>query len=170
MIRCFEPIIDDDARLLIVGSIPGEESLRQQMYYAHKRNQFWKIIFEVFGGMPTDNYKEKKEFLHRHFIGLWDVLKSCEREGSLDSNIKNEQVNDFKSFFLRYPNIKYVVFNGSKAESSFKKHVGFQLISNLQHFQLPSTSPANTISYEKKLNQWRIINELVYSIWHNHHS
>jgi len=161
MIKCFEPIVDDNARLLILGSMPGKESLRQQQYYAYKRNQFWKILFEVFQEDLTDNYTKKKELLYRHHIGLWDVLKSCEREGSLDSNIRNEQVNDFKGFFSNYPSIKYVVFNGSKAISSFKKHVGFELLSNFEYYQLPSTSPANTKPYEEKIRQWKLIRDLI---------
>lgn len=161
MIKSFEPIIDHNAKLLILGSMPGAESLRQQRYYAYKRNQFWKIIYEVFEKELTESYPERKNFLHKHCIGLWDVLKSCDREGSLDSNIKNEQVNDFHSFFSRYPNIRSVVFNGSKAESSFKRHVGFELISNLQYFKLPSTSPANTMAYKHKVEKWQIIKDLI---------
>ncbi|TCO72678.1 DNA-deoxyinosine glycosylase [Marinisporobacter balticus] len=161
MIRCFEPIVDSQCKLVILGSMPGEESLKQQQYYAFKRNQFWKMIYLIFGEVLSDDYNEKKSFLLKHNIALWDVLKNCEREGSLDSKIKNETANDFEGFFNRYPNLKYVSFNGTKAYHSFKKYVGFDLKSNLEYFQLPSTSPANTQRLEEKIKAWERIKNLV---------
>lgn len=161
MIKCFDPIIDARAKVLILGSMPGKESLRQQQYYAYERNQFWKILYTIFDEKPMENYENKIRFLHKNNIGLWDVLSTCEREGSLDANIRNEKVNDFESFFLDFPNVQYVAFNGSKAESSYKKHVGYKKFDHLEYFQLPSTSPANTTPFEKKREEWKIIRQLV---------
>lgn len=155
------PIVDEKCNLVILGSMPGGESLRKQQYYAFKRNQFWKIIYSIFDDTLSDDYNEKKRFLIKHNIALWDVLKNCEREGSLDSKIKNETANDFAGFLDQYPNLKYVAFNGTKAYKSFKKHVGFDLKPNLKYFQLQSTSPANTKRLEEKIKEWKIIKNLV---------
>lgn len=163
MITCFEPIADKHCEILILGSMPGGESLRQQQYYAFKRNQFWKIIFELFDEEYSDDYEVKKQTILKHHIALWDVLKSCEREGSLDSNIKNEDANDFQNFFKKYPNIKHVFFNGTKAQQSFKRYIGFDTFPQLEYTLLPSTSPAHTIKFQKKLEDWYIIKEVLSS-------
>lgn len=161
MITCFEPVADKNCRILILGSMPGAESLRQQQYYAFERNQFWKIIFKLFDEEFSHDYETKRKIILKHNISLWDVLKSCEREGSLDSNIKNESVNDFKDFFKECPNISHVFFNGTKAQQSFKTHVGFDKFPHLEYVLLPSTSPAHTIKFEKKLEAWSIIKDIL---------
>jgi TDG/mug DNA glycosylase family protein len=155
MIYCFNPIINKDTTILILGSMPGEESLRRQEYYGLKRNQFWKIMFSIFNETYCDNYGEKVNLLVKHNIGLWDVIYSCEREGSLDSNIMNERPNDFNSLFNNYTNIKCIIFNGTKAMNSFKRHVDSSLYLNKRLLLLPSTSPAHTMPYEEKLALWK---------------
>ncbi|WDV47183.1 DNA-deoxyinosine glycosylase [Clostridiaceae bacterium M8S5] len=155
MITSFKPIVGNNCKILILGSMPSIESLRRQEYYAFKRNQFWKIMFELLGKSISNSYETKKQLLLDNNIALWDVLKSCDREGSLDSNIKNEVVNDFSNFFKQYPSIEYVLFNGTKAESSFKKHVGFNTFKSLRYHRLPSTSPANTVKYDEKFKVWQ---------------
>ncbi len=158
-IRSFPPVADDDATVLILGSMPGKESLRQQQYYAHPANAFWKIMGELVGAHQHLPYEERLRALITAHIALWDVLKSCERESSLDSHIRAEQANDFTSFFKRHPHITHVFFNGAKAEQSFRKFVLEKQELPPQVFQrLPSTSPAHAgMRYAEKLELWKVI-------------
>ncbi|NNU78169.1 DNA-deoxyinosine glycosylase [Clostridium estertheticum] len=155
MVEGFEPIIDENCEILILGTMPGAESLIKQEYYAFERNQFWKIIFSIFGKEIADNYESKKAVLLNNKIAIWDVLKSCDRENSSDSNIRNAVVNDFMGLFSEYPNLKNIYFNGKKAESLYRKLVVNK--DNLRQFILPSTSPANAVKFEEKLDEWRQI-------------
>ncbi|NLC30680.1 MAG: DNA-deoxyinosine glycosylase [Candidatus Moranbacteria bacterium] len=155
MKKGLKPIVDQNSRILILGSMPGEESLKKKEYYGFKHNHFWEILFRLFHEKTREDYEEKKIFVLNHNIAIWDVIKNCEREGSLDSNIKNPQVNDFDAFFKDYPNIERIYFNGKAAENLFKKFVLKQIAPmNKQFISLPSTSPANTIGIEKKILQW----------------
>ncbi|WP_411679661.1 DNA-deoxyinosine glycosylase [Clostridium thailandense] len=156
-IRSFKPIIDNNSKILILGSIPGVESLNKQQYYAHKRNQFWKIIFSLYELSPSESYEKKIKFLKSKGIALWDVIDCCFREGSLDSDIKNELPNDFTSLFEKHPNIRCVLFNGSKSYEIFKKKIGFENFKSIEFHKLPSTSAAHAIPFESKMNEWKII-------------
>ncbi|MFZ3017788.1 MAG: DNA-deoxyinosine glycosylase [Gallionella sp.] len=162
-IRCFPPIEDERARILILGSMPGRESLRANQYYAHPRNAFWPIMGEIAGAMPALPYEQRTLKLRAAGIALWDVLASCTRPGSLDSDIDPDSIhpNDFSAFFRKYPHIERVYFNGTMAEQSFRKHVLPQLAHlPLQLQRLPSTSPANaSLRFEQKLEAWKIILE-----------
>lgn len=165
-IKSFEPIIDKNCRVLILGTMPGEESLRQQQYYAHPRNLFWPLIYKIFDKSPDTNYSEKRKFLLDKGIGLWDVYKSCQREGSLDSNIRMEELNDIPALLKSYPAIKYIFCNGSTAEKQFVKNFLPKLTRSVYYMRLASTSPANaSVTYQEKLNQWlsikRTLNNLV---------
>jgi double-stranded uracil-DNA glycosylase len=157
----FAPIENNAAIVLILGSMPGKASLAAGEYYAHPRNIFWPIMGELVGAHPSLPYKGRLRMLKSSGIALWDVLRSCIRKGSLDSDIEEVSVipNDFESFFLRHPNITHVFFNGAKAEQSFRRHVQPSLKSQpLQYRRLPSTSPANAgTSYGKKLDAWRAV-------------
>ncbi len=150
--KCLEPWIDDKTRILIVGTMPGEESLNQQTYYANSRNKFWKYIQEILNnGIELKTPKEKREFLQSKGIGLWDSLSKCERDGSLDSNIEKEQPNDFSKF----QSVKYVLFNGKKAAEYFEKYNSKYLLKR-QSYSLPSTSPANaSIPENVKFEEWK---------------
>lgn len=156
----FAPIYTADAQILILGSMPGLASLKAAEYYAHPRNLFWRILAEARDERVPSNYSAKLEFLARHRITLWDVLQFCERQGSLDSNIvaESERANDFAGFIQTLPKLKRIVFNGKKAEQSFRKHVLDTLLADQQAIELiglPSTSPANaSISYEEKFQRW----------------
>ena len=156
-IHSFAPVSDDDASVLILGSMPGKESLKQQQYYAHPSNAFWKIMGEVVGAYPSLPYQGRLDALRASGIALWDVLASCKRETSLDSHIRNETANDFASFFAQHPHITQVFFNGSKAEQCFRKFVlEKQALPPLEFQRLPSTSPAHAgMSYTDKLRAWR---------------
>ena len=141
--------------------MPGKASLRAAQYYAHPRNAFWKIAGDVLGIDPAAPYRSRVSGLRREGIALWDVLKSCTRESSLDSDIDESSivVNDLRGFLIAHPRIKSVCFNGQKAESTYHKRILPDLSDapTILYHRLPSTSPANaSISYAKKLASWRI--------------
>lgn len=158
MINSFQPVIDINCKILILGTMPGVKSLQIQEYYGYERNSFWKIMYTLFNAEPTSNYEAKKAFLLEHHIALWDVLKACYREGSSDSNIKSPIPNDFVELFRLYPNIKVVFFNGDPAQKLFNRYIKKTLSNkDMPLFGLPSTSPANTIKVEKKFEKWKEI-------------
>jgi len=159
LLSCFEPIEDKRARVLILGSMPGKVSLATKQYYAHPHNAFWPIVSELLGFKKDAPYALRVLALKNARIALWDVLQSCMREGSLDTDIQasSEKANDFELFFQTHPDIRHVFFNGSKAENCFKRHVLKNLKSfSLSYVRLPSTSPAHASrSYAQKLEIWR---------------
>ncbi len=158
MINSFDPIIDSNCKVLILGTMPGVKSLQKQEYYGYERNAFWKIIYSLFDQELSNDYSAKKAFLIKHNIALWDVLKSCHREGSSDSNIKNSVPNDIDKLLRDYPNIKAVFFNGETAKKLFYGFISKNLKStNISYITLPSTSPANTKKIEEKLDKWKEI-------------
>jgi hypoxanthine-DNA glycosylase len=152
-VKCFPPIVDSSCKVLILGSMPGKESLLRQKYYAHKRNSFWKIIGEIIDfDLYNSSYSVKKKKLLENKIALWDVFYTCMRKSSMDHDICNEIANDISSFLKKYPNIKYVFFNGKKA-GQYKKLI-FEYCNDA--VILPSTSPANaSINYNEKLEMWK---------------
>ena len=157
-IHSFDPIIDDNSHVLILGSMPGKISLEKGEYYAHSSNMFWKLIYSVFGAQIDQTYEEKKSFLKSKKIALWDVIKECYRSGSSDSKIINPIINDFDGLLARYPNIRCIFLNGKKAESLFEKNVKK---CNVSFFTLPSSSPSNaSICLNKKIETWSQIKEL----------
>jgi double-stranded uracil-DNA glycosylase len=158
-VNSFNPIADQSASMLILGSIPGVLSLKANQYYAHPRNAFWRIMANICGFDVAQPYENRTKALKASGIALWDVLHSCVRSGSLDSAIQagSREPNDFKSFFSDHPNIKLVGFNGKEAEKSFNRYVLPSLsITNISFVSLPSTSPAHAVSLEKKVELWRI--------------
>lgn len=157
----FPPIEDSTAIALILGSMPGKESLRVGQYYAHPRNTFWPIMGELIGAVPTLPYASRAQILKAAGFALWDVLASCTRGSSMDSDIDAASIcpNDFETFFLTHPSITHVFFNGAMAEKCFHKRVQYLLEPRPLHYQrLPSTSPANAaMSYNQKLKAWEVI-------------
>lgn len=151
----FPPVIDRATRILVLGSFPGEASLAAQQYYAHPRNQFWRLLSAVLGdalaGLP---YEQRLQRLRSHGIGLWDVIAACAREGSLDTAIRQAQANEFAMLKLQCPQLEKVCFNGKTSgrfEPAFAA-AGFRTL------VLPSSSPANAqLSFEEKLAQWKNI-------------
>lgn len=160
-VKSFAPIENADAKILILGSMPGEASLRAGQYYAHPRNLFWRIMGELLGVDPTSPYEQRVQALKSARIALWDVLRSCRRKGSLDSAIDDGSLvpNDLAAFFLNHAEITHVFFNGAKAEECYRKYVRPATgIKTIEYLRLPSTSPANaSISYERKLEMWRLV-------------
>jgi TDG/mug DNA glycosylase family protein len=160
MLKAFPPVAAPDARVLILGSMPGVASLRAARYYAHPRNAFWPVMAALTGVPAQAPYTERLAGLMRSGIALWDVLHACEREGSLDAAIVDATSvpNDFAAFFREHPGVKAVFFNGAKAEQSFRRQVlGRQAIpEGLALMRLPSTSPAHAgMALERKQAVWR---------------
>jgi double-stranded uracil-DNA glycosylase len=160
-IQSFPPIENPTATTLILGSMPGKESLRAGQYYAHPCNAFWPIMGELIGATTTLPYEVRIQKLKSAGIALWDVLASCTRHNSMDADIEADSIcaNNFATFFLKHPNITHVFFNGTMAEQCYRKHV-LHLLENRQlHYKrLPSTSPANASTrYEQKLKACRVI-------------
>ncbi len=151
-IESFPPIAEADARLLILGSIPSVESLRQSFYYAHPRNAFWPIMAEILGSAPLQTDEDKARLLIRHGIALWDVAHSCVRPGSLDSSIREPEPNDIPALLKRCPGIRKILFNGATAENLYRKLVGK---APCETARMPSTSPAYTMPYSEKCAIWR---------------
>ena len=155
-IASFAPIVDARTKILILDSIPGIKSLEKVEYYGNKQNQFWKIICTIFNNtVVPDCYKNKVDFLLQNRIGLWDVVRNCERKGSLDIAIKNQEINDFDTFLNEHPKITTLLFNGKTAYQFFYKKYG--QTKGITYYVMPSTSPANTIPFENKLNEWSLI-------------
>lgn len=150
----FEPVWRSDARVLILGSMPSVESLRQSFYYAHPRNAFWTMMAEILGEPRPETIDEKKAMLVRHHIALWDTVGSCQREGSLDSAIRGAQANDFAELFRNCPQIRHIFFNGATAYQLYCKLVAKTDEQRAYH-RMPSTSPAYTMKYETKLELWK---------------
>lgn len=156
------PIVSRNTRLLILGSFPGVASLRAQQYYGHPHNQFWKILQAIWPSLPMDaganSYEKRSKWLLNRGLGLWDVYASCERSGSLDSAIRNPEVNDFATLKAHCPQLKMIAHNGGE---SFKhaRLVRHSLgIEDFAVVKLPSTSPANASwSFERKLAAWRAV-------------
>ncbi|WP_353662950.1 DNA-deoxyinosine glycosylase [Hydrogenimonas sp. SS33] len=151
----FDPIIDEDSKILILGSFPSLKSFEKAFYYAHPRNQFWPLLSDIFQ-KPASTKEERIALLKSAGIALWDVIAACERRNSADSNLKACEPNDIPALLQAYPNIGAIGFTGKKAESLFKRHFGKKV--DLPTFLLPSPSPAYAaLSYEEKLKRWRDI-------------
>ncbi|AQQ09081.1 DNA-deoxyinosine glycosylase [Sedimentisphaera cyanobacteriorum] len=158
ILQSFDFSADRRSRILILGSMPGGESLKQRQYYAHHKNLFWHFMGIFFAAGWQLPYPKRLEKLRDSGVALWDAAQSCLREGSLDSNIKEAQPNDFSSLIETAPNIHTVFFNGRKAAELFRKLAApeFPQIQRIEQITLPSTSPANaSIPYDNKLSAWR---------------
>ena len=159
----FAPIQNREARVLVLGSMPGAASLLAGRYYAYPHNAFWPIMGELFGAGPAVAYQKRVQILKRAGLALWDVMASCVREGSLDSAIDEASIvpNDFPAFFDAHPSLKHVFFNGTKAEHCFARYVRPRISERgLVFTRLPSTSPAHaSLSLQKKISAWRVVAE-----------
>ena len=149
------PLLSTDTRLVVLGSFPGVSSLRAQQYYGHPQNQFWKIVATLFAPDPAAviarPYQERTQWLLNQGIGLWDVYAACEREGSLDADIRHAQPNDLPSLGVRCPALVAIAHNGGESY----KHATLTRALGLPVHRLPSTSPANASwSFERKLQAW----------------
>ncbi len=158
MKKGLKPIVDDQSRILILGSLPGDVSLAAGQYYASPRNQFWRILSRIYHEPIGRDYESKRAFLHQHDIALWDVLKAAERLGSLDSNIRSSIANDLEGLICRHPQIRMIGLNGRKAEKDFNRYGGASAIFHAGHLHvryLPSSSSALTKPFEEKVQAWQ---------------
>ena len=159
----FPPIADAHARVLILGSLPGQVSLQRQQYYALPQNAFWKIMGRLFGANPDLPYAERAQRLVKNGIALWDVCAAAQRPGSLDAAIVHSSVvpNDFATFLETHPDIGLICFNGGKAADLYRRLVMPGLPGTLRTIRcetLPSTSPAHAaMSFEDKLKRWAAV-------------
>ena len=155
------PVADESTRLFILGSLPGEQSLKESRYYAHPRNQFWKLVGAVIGqDLHALAYDARLAALKRHGVGLWDVVSAARREGSLDAAIRDARHNDIGGLKRDYPHLKAIGFNGGKAAKD-----GLQLLAEdvgLELFTLPSSSPAYaSMPLAGKTEAWLRLREFV---------
>lgn len=160
----FAPIAQRDARLLILGSLPGQRSLDAGQYYAHPRNAFWQLAADLFGVPRGADYASRTAALAARGVALWDVLHSSRRPGSLDASIDlaTAIANDFKAFFAAHKSIELVAFNGRKAADLYQRRV-IPSLSGLSPatLLLPSTSPAHAaMSYSQKLVHWQALTRI----------
>jgi hypoxanthine-DNA glycosylase len=147
------PVIGLDTRLLVLGSFPGAASLREQRYYGHPQNQFWKILSVLWSvELTAMDYLDQLDEVRSRGLGIWDVYAACEREGSLDANIRATELNDFACVQRECPKLRAIAHNGGE---SFRHAKHMQAL-DLPVYKLPSTSPANASwSFDKKLLAWR---------------
>ena len=152
-----------DARVLVLGSLPGQVSLSERQYYAQPRNDFWKIMGVLVGASSERPYADRLQALMAHRIALWDVCASAQRPGSLDASICHATVvvNDFAGFFRAHPHIGLICFNGRTAAELYRRFVLPALPESLQAIRreaLPSTSPAHAaMRFDQKLARWSIV-------------
>jgi len=164
-IESFAVVAAPDAAVLILGSMPGVESLRQQQYYAHPKNMFWDVMGDMFGAGRGLSYSERLEVLKKNRLALWDVAHRCARRGSLDANIEAATVvpNAFTALYRYCPHIRFVFFNGHKAAELYRRLVLPQLTRDMQQLEritLPSTSPANaSIPPAIKRQRWQSVRQ-----------
>ena len=159
--KSFRPSIDNNSKILILGSMPGVKSLEEQQYYAHPQNRFWKVMGVVCKEplLYEFDYDNKLKTLLDNKIALWDTIQTCKREGSLDSDIQNEIPNDIRQLLKKYPQIKTICLNGNKSYSSFKKYFP-DLTEEYNCLKMPSTSPANArYSLNALIEEWAEITE-----------
>jgi len=153
-------VVDPSSRVLVLGTLPGEESLRRREYYAHPRNLFWPIVFGLFGASPRAVYDERLRFVMERGIALWDVCGSAERLASADTAIRAEMPNAIPELLQSHPAIRAVAFNGSTARRLHDRHFGRR--PDLVYLALPSTSPAHArLGLSEKLAQWRALRDVL---------
>ena len=160
LLQGFAPVARTDARILILGSMPGVASLEADQYYAFARNAFWKVMGDLYNAGPELKYSSRLQILLSNHIALWDVIETCQRPGSLDSAIaaSGMKTNNFAGFFQRHAGINLICFNGRKASDLFTKKVLPGLTQDFKYVTLPSTSPANAASsYATKLKAWSVL-------------
>jgi hypoxanthine-DNA glycosylase len=153
-------VVDARSRVLVLGTLPGEESLRRRQYYAHPRNLFWPIVFALFGGSPPESYDERLRLSLGRGIALWDVVASGHRAASADATIRAEAPNAIPELLAAHPGIRAVAFNGGGARRLHDRH--FARRTDLTYLALPSTSPAYArLGFAAKLAQWQALRDVL---------
>jgi hypoxanthine-DNA glycosylase len=155
--RCFDPVVDHRTRLLVLGSLPGEQSLARNEYYGNRQNRFWMLMSGVIDlDLPALDYASRLQALLANGVGLWDVVAEAHREGSLDSGIRDRADNDLPGLLASLPDLATIAFNGGTAARLGLKVLG-QHAARYRIVQLPSSSPAYTLPYAEKSRLWQIL-------------
>ncbi|VVD94318.1 DNA-deoxyinosine glycosylase [Pandoraea terrigena] len=155
--RNFPPVVDAQTRVLILGSLPGDVSLKHQQYYAHPQNRFWHLVGETISvALPSLDYEAKLQALLAHRIGVWDVVAEARRKGSLDSNIRDHTGNDLVGLIETLPGLEVIAFNGGTAARLGMKALA-RHADRYRIVMLPSSSPAYTLAYAEKLRMWQTL-------------
>ena len=154
----FPPLYNEESRVLILGSFPSVKSREQAFFYGHPQNRFWKVLAGVFGQEVPATIPQKRAFLLRNGVALWDVIASCEIVGSADSSIKNAVPNDLRPI-LEHSKVTRIFVNGGTAKRLYDRHI--EPLTGIPATALPSTSPANAAwSVERLTEAWKIITEV----------
>ena len=161
--RAFDPVVDANTRLLILGSLPGDASLKAAQYYAHPQNAFWRLVGGVIGrDLAALPYPGRLEALKAAGVGLWDVIANATRPGSLDAAIREAETADLNRLALGLPALRAVAFNGGTAARIGRKTLG--LPAKVQLIDLPSSSPAHTLSFQSKAETWSVLKPFVFTV------
>jgi len=156
MQHCFPPVTRPDTRLLVLGSLPGAVSLERQQYYAHPRNQFWRLMEAVIGGeLASLSYERRLEALLESGVGLWDTVAAATRKGSLDADIRLHRASDLEALLPALPQLGAIAFNGGTSARIGRAQLGSP--ARLDLVDLPSSSPAYTLPFERKLDAWLVL-------------
>ena len=156
----FAPVVDTETRLLILGSLPGDASLKAAQYYAHPRNAFWPLSGGVLGeDLLALRYEQRLDRLTARGVGLWDVIESAERSGSLDAAIRSPEAADLRGLIGGLPRLRAVAFNGKLAAKLGRRIIGD--VAGVRLIDLPSSSPAHAIPLAGKANIWNSLTDLI---------
>ncbi|QGG54356.1 DNA-deoxyinosine glycosylase [Paenibacillus sp. B01] len=157
----FPPLIEPGATVLVLGSMPGVKSLQAQRYYANDRNFLWRILYALSGREPDETYEERVRYAARIGVGMWDMIGSCVRPGSLDMNIRDAEPNDLPELVKAHPTLRALAFNGTKSHSIYVKHFkDHPALAGLDLLRMPSTSPVPTPAMrtlEDRLQVWEAL-------------
>ena len=152
--RGFSPVLDENTEILVLGSLPSDESIRKQQYYGNPGNDFWRLLGGALGeNLQEMDYEKRLETLKMHGIGLWDVFEAAQREGSPDSEIRDEDMNDFSTLRKKAPKLRLICFNGKKAGEYeyLLRSLGYETK------VLPSSSGANRRYSKKRIEEWKAV-------------
>lgn len=159
--RAFAPVVDECTRVLVLGSLPGDASLAASQYYAHPRNGFWRLISAVVGrDLVSLAYPDRLQALRAYGIGLWDVIATAERQGSLDAAIRNPEAADLRTLIGSLPNLRALAFNGATAAKLGRRQLT-GVSSPVQMIDLPSSSPAHARPMAEKAARWAPLTALL---------
>ena len=151
--QSFSPVVDGEVRLLVLGSLPGERSLAERRYYAHPQNQFWRLMGGVLGmDLVSLGYEARLAALQERHVGLWDTVAAAHRPGSLDADIRLAEASDLAGLATELPSLRAIAFNGATSARIGRRQIGE---TSLALVDLPSSSPAYTLSFDEKLERWR---------------
>ena len=159
VIHKIPPVYNKNSQILILGSFPSVKSREGRFFYHHKQNRFWKVLSTIVNDVMPETIDEKKDFLLKNHIAVWDVIASCDIEGSSDSSIKNAVPNDF-SFILKTAPIRQIYTNGGTAYKLYHKYC--EKVTGIKAMKLPSTSPANaSYSLDRLISEWKVITDQI---------